>query len=102
MSMVETRYEHIVLDAEGVPMIAGTTMKVIELVLEREAYGWSPEEIHFQHPYLSLGKIYSALAFYADHKDELNEDILRRQNRVDELRQAMPISPLVNRLKAAQ
>ena len=42
--MLETRYEHIVLDESGVPMIVGTTMKVIELVLDSKAYGWSPEE----------------------------------------------------------
>ena len=77
-------------------------MKVIELVLEREAYGWSPEELHFQHPYLSLGQIYSALAFYSDHKDELDEDIFRRQKLIDELRRSTPVSPLVVRLKAQQ
>jgi uncharacterized protein (DUF433 family) len=42
-------------------------MKVIELVREQDAYGWSPEELHFQHPYLSLGQIHSALAYYWDH-----------------------------------
>jgi len=77
MSLVETRYEHIVLDDAGVPLIAGTTMKVIELVLEHAAHGWSPEELHFQHPYLSLGQIYSALAYYWDHQDELDQDIAR-------------------------
>lgn len=102
MSVVETRYEHIALDAAGVSLIAGTTMKIVELVLEREAYGWSPEELHFQHPYLSLGQIYSALAFYSDHKDELDQDILRRRKRVDELRRATPVSPLIARLKAQQ
>ncbi|MBF0328235.1 MAG: DUF433 domain-containing protein [Nitrospirae bacterium] len=35
-------------------------MKVVELVVEKIAYGWSPEELHFQHPYLTLGQIYSA------------------------------------------
>jgi len=64
MSVIETRYEHIVLDEMGVPLIEGTTMKIIELVLNQTSYGWSPEELHFQHPYLSLGQIYSALAFY--------------------------------------
>jgi hypothetical protein len=38
-------------------------MKVIELILEKSAYGWSPEELHFQHAYLTLGQIYSALAY---------------------------------------
>lgn len=54
MSVVETHYEHIVLDDTDVPLVAGSTMKVVELVLERQAYVWSPKELHFQHPYLSL------------------------------------------------
>ena len=33
MSLTETRYEHVLLDEVGVPIIAGTTMKVVELVL---------------------------------------------------------------------
>jgi uncharacterized protein (DUF433 family) len=102
MSLVETRYEHIVLDETGIPLIAGTTMKVIELVLEQTAYGWSPEELHFQHPYLSLGQIHSALAYYWDHKEELDQDIARRRARVEELRRTTPLSPLINRLKAQE
>ncbi|OGQ79996.1 MAG: hypothetical protein A2289_01440 [Deltaproteobacteria bacterium RIFOXYA12_FULL_58_15] len=43
-------------------------MKVIVLVLEKSAYGWSPEELHFQHPYLTMGQIYSALSYYWDHQ----------------------------------
>jgi uncharacterized protein (DUF433 family) len=86
MSTVETRYEHIVLSDTGIPLIAGTTMKVIELVREQQAYGWSPEELYFQHPYLSLGKIYSALAYYWDHKAELDKDIARRDLLVEKLR----------------
>ena len=75
---IETRYEHITLDEAQVPMIAGTTIKVVELVLDHLAYGWSPEELHFQHPYLTMGQIYSALAYYWDHKTELDQDIERR------------------------
>jgi uncharacterized protein (DUF433 family) len=99
MSLVETRYEHIVLDDAGIPLIASTTMKVIELVLEQTAYGWSPEELHFQHPYLSLGQIHSALAYYWDHRDELDQDIARRRAHVEMLRRTAPPSPLIARLK---
>jgi hypothetical protein len=56
MSTIETRYEHVVLNESSVPLIAGTTMKVIELVLEHMSYGWSPEELQRNHPYLSMGK----------------------------------------------
>ena len=54
-SAEETRYEHIVLNEDRVPSIADTTMKVVELVAEQQAYGWSPGELRFQHPYLTLG-----------------------------------------------
>jgi uncharacterized protein (DUF433 family) len=98
--LAETRYEHIVLSTAKVPMIAGTTMKVVELVLAHLAYGWSPEELHFQFPHLSLGQIYSALAYYWDHQEELDRDVERRLEAVNQTRQALGPSPLVARLKA--
>ncbi len=98
--VVETSYKHIVLNEENVPIIAGTTMKVVELVLDSKAYGWSPEELHFQHPYLTLGQIYSALAYYWDHQEELDRDIERRLQFVEQVQQTMPPSPLKARLKA--
>ena len=83
---METRYEHITLDEDHVPSIAGTTMKIVELVVEQRAYGWSPEDLHFQHPYLTLGQIHPALVYYWDHREELDRDIQRRLERVEELR----------------
>lgn len=72
---MESRYEHITLSEDHVPEITGTTMKIVELVVEQQAYGWSPEDLHFQHPYLTLGQIHSALAYYWDHRDELDRNI---------------------------
>ena len=100
MTVIETRYEHIVLNDDTIPMIAGTTMKVVELVLDRIAYGWSPEELHFQHPYLTMGQTYSALAYYADHQEELDEDIQKRLELVDQLQMTLDPPPLLDRLKA--
>jgi len=100
MSMVETRYEHVILNDANVPIIAGTNMKVVELVLGKMAYGWSPEELHFQHPYLTLGQIHSALAYYWDHQEELDRDIERRLQFVQQVQRTTPPSPLDARLKA--
>ena len=99
---VETKYPHVVLDERGVPMLKGTTLKVVELVAEKLAYGWSPEELHFQHPDLTLGQIHAALAYYWDHAEELDRDIAERMRRVEELRRAAQCkpSPLVSKLKA--
>lgn len=100
MSLVETPYEHIVLNENQVPVIEGTTMKVIELIGGHIAYDWSPAELHDQYPYLTLGQIYSALAYYWDHKEVLDQDMERRRQFVAELeRQAEPW-PLRERLKA--
>ena len=98
----ETRYEHIILNEAQVPTIAGTTIKVIELVLDHLAYGWSPEELHFQHPHLTMGQIYSALAYYWDHKAELDQDIERRLRLIDQFQQTAPLPPLAERLKARE
>ena len=96
----KTNYGHIVLDNDSVPIIAGTTMKVIEIALEKTAYGWSPEELHFQHPYLTLGQIYSALAYYCDHQNELDKDIERRLTIVNQSRSTSKPAPLIDRLKS--
>lgn len=100
MNSVETKYEHIIIDEKGVPFIAGTTMKVVELVAEKIAYGWSPEELNLQHPYLTLGQIHSALAYYHDHEDEMNKDIEHRLQRVMQYKTSEK-SPLKERLKAS-
>ena len=92
MLSTETRYEHIVLVDEKVPVISGTDMKVIELVLDKLAYGWSPEELQFQHPELTLGQIHSALAYYWDHQEELDRDIedrLQLVNQIQKTRDAL-------------
>ena len=90
-------YEHII-EADGVYFIKGTSTKVIEIISEHLAYGWSPEEIYFQHPYLSLGQIYSALAYYWDNKDKIDEEILSRQNIIQKIKEERR-SPLIEKLK---
>ncbi|HUS17539.1 MAG TPA: DUF433 domain-containing protein [Chloroflexia bacterium] len=99
MTFVATRYEHVVLDAAEVPRIAGTTMKVTEPVLARQAYGWSPEELHFQYPHLSLGAIHSALAYYWDHQAALDADIGRRVAAAEAAQQSNDDAELHRRLQ---
>ncbi len=99
MAQTATGYEHIVVDEDGVPWIVGANMKVVELVLDQQAYGGTPEELQEQHPGLTLGQIYSALAYYWDHRDELDADIEQRLRRVERLQQESPPSPFVERLR---
>ena len=81
-------------------IVAGSTMKVVEIVMAQMAYGWTPEEIHINHRYLSMSQIHAALAYYWDNKQELDADIQRREEDVKRLEQEAGESPFVARLKA--
>ncbi|MBI3911060.1 MAG: DUF433 domain-containing protein [Armatimonadetes bacterium] len=95
---LETR---ILLDHRGVAWVEGTNTKVKEIVLDKIAYGWSPEEIHFQHPHLSLAHIHAALAYYHEHKEELDAEIERDYQEYLELRRQAGESPMAKRLRQA-
>ena len=77
---------NIFLDANGVAWIANTTTKVIEVVLDQEAFELTPTQIHAEHPHLSLAQVHGALSYYYDHKSELDEEIERRYQLVEQLR----------------
>jgi uncharacterized protein (DUF433 family) len=66
---------HIGKDERGVVWIADTNTKVKEVVLDQMAYGWDAQEIHRQHPHLSLAHIHAALAYYYDHQAEIDAQI---------------------------
>jgi uncharacterized protein (DUF433 family) len=91
---------HIHLDGTGVAWIDDTNVKVMEVVLDKLAYGWSPAEIHFQHPHLSLAQIHAALAYYYDHQEEFDAEIERELREVEALRAHAGDSPLRKRLRA--
>ncbi len=83
--MTATFATQIELDSRGIAWIAGTQVKVIEVVLDKIAYGSSPEEIHFQHPNLSLAQIHGALTYYYENQDKVDEQIRRGLDDSDKL-----------------
>jgi uncharacterized protein (DUF433 family) len=98
--MATLLYPHIDVSRAGVPYIAGTQTKVVEIVLDRLAYHWDADEIHRQHPSLSLAQIHSALAYYYDHQTEMDGEIDAQLRRVAALRASLGESPVHLKLKA--
>lgn len=82
------------IDDQGVAWITGANTKVIEVVLDKLAYGWSPEEMHFQHPHLSLAQIHAALSYYYEHQEQLDSEIARRRKEVEKMAAESAGSPL--------
>jgi uncharacterized protein (DUF433 family) len=93
-------HEHIELDDRGRPWIVGRKVKVIEVVLDHTAYGFSPAEIHLQHPHLSLAQIHAALSYYYDHQAELDAEIRRQADEAQRLWEQNRDSPGRRRLRA--
>lgn len=90
---IATRYEHITLDEQGVPFIVGTRLKVADLAVEHAKWGWSAEEIAYQHPPLTLGQVYSALAYYWDHRQEIESYLQTGSQQSEALRDKLPTFP---------
>lgn len=98
--MATATQSYIELDDRGRPWIAGTKIKVIEVVLDHTAYGFSPAEIHLQHPDLSLSRIHAALSYYYDHQAEMDAEIQRQAADAQRLWEQNRDSPGRRRLRA--
>jgi len=88
------------IDARGVAWVAGANTKVKEIVLDKLAYGWSPEEMHFQHPHLSMAQIHAALAYYYENQEKIDEEIRRDLEEVDQLRSQSESADLRSKLQS--
>jgi uncharacterized protein (DUF433 family) len=98
--MVAVLNSLIELRENGVAWISGANTKVIEVALDKIGYGWSAEEMHCQHPHLSMAQLHAALAYYYEHQAEMDAEIERQNREVEELRAQQPDSPLRQRLRA--
>jgi uncharacterized protein (DUF433 family) len=70
--------EHIVRTPEtcgGQPRIAGSRIRVKDVVVWHIHNGISLDEIVTKWPHLSLAGLHAALAYYYDHKDEVEAEI---------------------------
>ena len=58
----------------GHPCIVGTGIRVLDIVRLRRFGNRNPEQIAESFS-LTLGQVYTALAYYHEHKDEIDADI---------------------------
>ena len=58
----------------GRPCIEGTGLRVTDLVLAHLFHERTPDEVASDYE-ISLAQVYASLAYYYEHKSELDEDI---------------------------
>lgn len=59
----------------GRACIAGHRIRVADIVAWHERRGYSPDEIISLFPGLDLGDVHAALAYYFDHRAEIDADL---------------------------
>jgi len=74
----------------GRPCIAGHRIRVQDIVAWHEKRGYCPDEIVEMFPGISLGDVHAALAYYFDHRDEIEADFLSEKQRTESLRARFP------------
>src|SRR3954471_1924299 len=78
---------HIEIDEQGRPRIADTGFKV-KFIAIHTLMGETPAQIQEAFPHLSLVQIHSALAYYYDHKVEMDAQIEAEGRYAEESRAA--------------
>src|SRR5438270_8587864 len=79
-------YPHIEQRPDGKLWLIGTQTKVLEVALDRLAHHWDTDEIQRQHPHLTVGQIHSCLAYYYDHREEMDRIVDEQLNAIERLR----------------
>jgi uncharacterized protein (DUF433 family) len=70
----------------GRPVIAGTGIRVTDIVSAMLFHRQTPDEIAAGYR-LSLAQVYAALAYYYEHKQEIDEDIRKQSATFNELKE---------------
>lgn len=96
--MATTATNHVVIDEHGVARVAGTSTKVVEVIADYRIWGWTPEIIHREYPYLSLAQIHAAFSYYYDHQPEIDSEIDDRERDMERLEAAHSDSPIRKKL----
>jgi uncharacterized protein (DUF433 family) len=83
------------------PRIAGHRIRVQDVVIWHEKLGLSADEIVHQYPTITPADVYAALAYYWDHRAEIDRAIADEHASGEEFRQRHA-SPLQEKLKTGR
>ncbi len=94
-------YPHIVKEA-GLParLEDHPRTRVAMIVMDYLGRGLGPEDIVRHYPYLTLAEVHAAMTYYHDHQLEIDEEIQRELERLDDDADANSRSLIWQKLKA--
>ena len=90
---LKTSYPHITKNSAicgGKACINSTRIRVLDIVAATEHLALSPDEVCDQYPELTLAQVHCALAYYYDHREEIQAEIESERSAVDRFRRDHP------------
>lgn len=66
----------------GSPIISGTRVRVIDIVIEYDRLGLTPDQIIDAHPHLSLEEIHYVLSYYYENRSTIDDEIIKRKETI--------------------
>ena len=91
--MTKVISEHIEITSRicgGKPHIAGHRIKVQDIAIWYEEMNLSPQQIVDRYPTITLSDVHAALAYYYDHKQEIQQQIEEDEALEAEMRASIP------------
>ena len=74
----------------GKACIAGHRVRVMDIVIQHEQAGLSPAEIVKVFPSITLADVHAAVAYFLDHREEIEPEFQREKDLVEQYRQVFP------------
>jgi uncharacterized protein (DUF433 family) len=98
----DTAYPHVTLNARGKPCIDGSRHRVIDIVADHVAHGYSAAQIVEHYPDLTPAQVHAALAYYYDHQDALDAALMASYTATEHLRHQHTPHPKLVAARAPQ
>jgi uncharacterized protein (DUF433 family) len=74
----------------GKPRIAGHRIRVEDIVVWHERMSLSADEIVSRYPQLTLADVYAALAYYYDHREQIDAQMKAGERLIEEMKSSYP------------
>jgi uncharacterized protein (DUF433 family) len=87
---LQTKTEHPYVEinlkiCNGSPVIAGTRVRIVDVAIEYEYLGRSPDEIINAHPHLKLEQVHDALSYYYENRAAMDKKITEDKQFIEKL-----------------
>ena len=89
----------IIVNEQGVPVIAGTDFKVRQIAMDYIEMGYDVAGIQGQHPFLSKAQIRLAISYYLNNKKSFDAEIEDSAREYERLHRESANSPIRQKLR---